>query len=179
MCMPLSHFVPAYPSPSPCPHIHSVRLHLYFCPAPRFFRTFFFFSIHAVTLWGKFSSGGICCIGLRVHLAEAQVVSPNHAAPKRSPLTALCSHRGPFLFTLTFGKRLALGKMSQQVVGTTRVPKALAASSVPYKNHLYSVSSYLPSLLTEVLVFKRVWIPDFLVRNSLSFPSYIENLDGA
>ena len=42
MSMPLSHFVPAYPSPSPCPQVHAVRLHLYSCPAPRFFRTFFF-----------------------------------------------------------------------------------------------------------------------------------------
>ena len=40
--MPLSHFIPAYPSPSPCPQVHSLRLHLYSCPAPRFFRTFFF-----------------------------------------------------------------------------------------------------------------------------------------
>ena len=36
--MPLSHFVPAYPSPSPCPQVHSLRLHLYSCPAPRFIR---------------------------------------------------------------------------------------------------------------------------------------------
>ena len=42
MYMPLSHFVPAYPSPSPCPQVHSLRLRLYSCPAPRFFRTFFF-----------------------------------------------------------------------------------------------------------------------------------------
>ena len=42
MSMPLSHFVPAYPSPSPCPPVHSLRLHLYSCPAPRFFRTIFF-----------------------------------------------------------------------------------------------------------------------------------------
>ena len=44
--MPLSQFVPAYPSPSPCPQVHSLRLHLYSCPALRFFTTtFFFFSI--------------------------------------------------------------------------------------------------------------------------------------
>ena len=43
MSMPLSHFVPAYPTPSPCPQVHSLCLHLYSCPAPRFFRTFFFF----------------------------------------------------------------------------------------------------------------------------------------
>ena len=40
--MPLSHFVPAYPSHSPCPQVHSLRLRLYSCPAPRFFRTIFF-----------------------------------------------------------------------------------------------------------------------------------------
>ena len=32
MSMPLSHFVPAYPSPSPCPRVHSLRLHLFSCP---------------------------------------------------------------------------------------------------------------------------------------------------
>ena len=40
--MPLSHFVPAYHCPSPCPQVHSIHLRLYSCPAPRFFRTFFF-----------------------------------------------------------------------------------------------------------------------------------------
>ena len=49
MSMLLSHFVPAYPSPSPCPQVHSlVGLHLYFHPAPRFFITFFFFLIPKV-----------------------------------------------------------------------------------------------------------------------------------
>ena len=44
MSMPLSHFVPAYPYPSPCPQVHSLEgLHLYSCPAPRFFIIFFFF----------------------------------------------------------------------------------------------------------------------------------------
>ena len=42
MSMPLSHFFPAYPSPSSCPQVHSLRLRLYSCPAPRFFRTFLF-----------------------------------------------------------------------------------------------------------------------------------------
>ena len=42
MSMPLSHFGPAYPSPSPCPQVHSLCLLLYTCPAPRFFRNFFF-----------------------------------------------------------------------------------------------------------------------------------------
>ena len=41
MSMPLSHFVSAYPSPSPCPQVHPLRLCLYPCPAPRFFRTVF------------------------------------------------------------------------------------------------------------------------------------------
>ena len=43
MSIPLFHFVPAYPSPSPCPQVHSLRLSLYSCPDPRFFRTTFFF----------------------------------------------------------------------------------------------------------------------------------------
>ena len=44
MSMPLSYFVLAYPSPSLCPQVHSLRLCLYSCPAPRFFRNFFFSS---------------------------------------------------------------------------------------------------------------------------------------
>ena len=43
MSMLLSHFIPAYPSPSLCPQVHSLHLHLYSCPAPRFIRTIFFF----------------------------------------------------------------------------------------------------------------------------------------
>ena len=43
MSMPFSHFIPASPSPSPCPQVHSlVGLRLYSCPAPRFFMTIFF-----------------------------------------------------------------------------------------------------------------------------------------
>ena len=38
--MLLSPFVPAYPSPlTLCPQVHSLLLHLYSCPAPRFVRT--------------------------------------------------------------------------------------------------------------------------------------------
>ena len=48
--MPLSHFVPAYHSPSACPQVHSLRLRLYSWPAPRFFRTFFFFRFHIYVL---------------------------------------------------------------------------------------------------------------------------------
>ena len=55
MSMPLSHFVPAYLSPSPCPQVHSLHLCLYSCPAPRFFRTFFFFRFHIYVL-----AYGIC-----------------------------------------------------------------------------------------------------------------------
>ena len=50
MSMPLSHFVPAYPSASLCPQAHSLRLRLYSCPAPRFFRTIFFFWFHIYVL---------------------------------------------------------------------------------------------------------------------------------
>ena len=54
--MPLSHFVPAYLSPSPCPQVHSLRLHLYSCTAPRFFRTIWvFFRFHIYVL-----AYGIC-----------------------------------------------------------------------------------------------------------------------
>ena len=38
----LSPFIPGYPSPSPCPQVPSLRLHLYSSPAPRFFSKFFF-----------------------------------------------------------------------------------------------------------------------------------------
>ena len=56
--MPLSHFVPAYASPSPCPQVHSLHLCLYSCPAPRFFRTIFFFQIPyiCVSIWYLFFS---------------------------------------------------------------------------------------------------------------------------
>ena len=49
--MPLSHFVPASPSPSPCPQVHSLPLCLYSCPAPRFIGTIFnFFRFHMYVL---------------------------------------------------------------------------------------------------------------------------------
>ena len=43
MSMPHSQFVPAYPSPSLCPKVHSLHLSLYSCPASRFFRTILFY----------------------------------------------------------------------------------------------------------------------------------------
>ena len=43
MSMPLSHCVPAYPSPSLCPQVHSLRLCLYSCPAYVLQNHFFFF----------------------------------------------------------------------------------------------------------------------------------------
>ena len=55
MSVLLSYFVPAYPSPSPCPQVHSLRLCLYSCPAPRFSRTNFFFRFHIYVL-----AYGIC-----------------------------------------------------------------------------------------------------------------------
>ena len=55
MSMPLSHFIPAYPSHSPCPQVHSLCLRLYSCPVPRFFRTFFFSRFHIYVL-----AYGIC-----------------------------------------------------------------------------------------------------------------------
>ena len=56
MSVPLSHFVPAYPSPSLCPQVHSLHLCLYSCPGPRFFRTFYlFFWFHIYVL-----AYGIC-----------------------------------------------------------------------------------------------------------------------
>ena len=48
MSMPLSLFVPAYPSHSPYPQIHSLHLRLYSCPSPRFFRTFFFLFLDSI-----------------------------------------------------------------------------------------------------------------------------------
>ena len=50
MSMPLSRFVPAYPSPSPCPQVHSLRLCLYSCPAPRLFRTLFFSFLDSICM---------------------------------------------------------------------------------------------------------------------------------
>ena len=56
MSMSHAHFVPPYPSHSPCPQVHSQRLRLYSCPALRFFRTsFFFFRFHIYVL-----AYGIC-----------------------------------------------------------------------------------------------------------------------
>ena len=55
MSMPLSHFVPAYPSPSPCPQVHSLCLPLYSCPATRFISTIFFLRFHIYVL-----AYGIC-----------------------------------------------------------------------------------------------------------------------
>ena len=65
MSMPLSHFVPAYPSPSPCPQVHSlVGLRLYSRLAPGFFRATWvlqgreilwpkaFFIVVIGTIWG-------------------------------------------------------------------------------------------------------------------------------
>ena len=51
MSMPLSHFVPAYPSPSLYPQVHSLLgLHLYSQLTPRIFMTLFFFRFHVYVL---------------------------------------------------------------------------------------------------------------------------------
>ena len=50
MSMLLSHFIPAYPSPSSCPQFHLLCLRLYSCPAPRFIRTIFFLRFHIYVL---------------------------------------------------------------------------------------------------------------------------------
>ena len=42
MSMLLSHFIPASPSPPPCPQVHSLCLRLYSCPATRFISTILF-----------------------------------------------------------------------------------------------------------------------------------------
>ena len=55
MSMPLFHFVTGYPSPSPCPQVHSLCLCFYSCPAPRFIRNFFFSRFHIYVL-----AYGIC-----------------------------------------------------------------------------------------------------------------------
>ena len=51
MSMPPSHFVPAYPSHTPYPQVHSlVGLHLYSHLAPRFFISMFFLKFHICVL---------------------------------------------------------------------------------------------------------------------------------
>ena len=54
--MPLSHFVSAYPSPFPCPQVHSLHLRLYSCPAPRFFITILnnFLKLNFIFLYSRF-----------------------------------------------------------------------------------------------------------------------------
>ena len=54
--MLLSQFVPPAPSPL-CPHVDSLCLHLYSCPADRFFCTIFLDSIYiCVNIWYLFFS---------------------------------------------------------------------------------------------------------------------------
>ena len=51
MSIPLSHFVPSYPSPSPCPQVHSLRLRLCSCPAPRILRTIIYLFIYLDSIY--------------------------------------------------------------------------------------------------------------------------------
>ena len=82
MSMPLSHFVPGYPSASPCPQVYSLRLCLYSCPAPRFIRTFFFFfqiPYICVSMWYLFFSfclTSLCMTDSRsIHLTTNNSIS--------------------------------------------------------------------------------------------------------
>ena len=74
MSMPLSHFIPAYPSPSPCPQVHSLHLSLYSCPAPRFVRTILFFLLDSIyicqhTVFGFLFLTSLCMTDSRsIHL---------------------------------------------------------------------------------------------------------------
>ena len=72
MSMSLSHFVPAYPSPSPCPQAHSLCWHLYSCPAPRFSRTFIF-TFHIYVL-----AQSICFALTQFTLYDRLQVHPPH-----------------------------------------------------------------------------------------------------
>ena len=56
MSMPLSHFIPAYPSPSTCHQVHSLHLHLYSCPARGSSETFFQIPYIYVSIWYLFFS---------------------------------------------------------------------------------------------------------------------------
>ena len=72
MSMPLSHFVPAYSSPSPCLQVHSLHLHLYSCPATRFISTI----ILRFHIW--VSAYGICfSLSDLLHSVGQTLVSPN------------------------------------------------------------------------------------------------------
>ena len=51
MSIPLPDFVLAYISPSSCPQVHSLCLHLYSCLAPRFFRTIFIFFLDSIYMF--------------------------------------------------------------------------------------------------------------------------------
>ena len=79
MSMPLSHFVPGYLSPSPCPQVRSLHLRLYSCPAPRFFRNIFFLdSIYMCqhTVFGFLFLTSLCMTDSRsIHLTTNNSIS--------------------------------------------------------------------------------------------------------
>ena len=88
MSMPLSHFVSAYPSPSSCPQVHPLRLHLYSCPDPRFFRTLFFFNDTATT--------EIYTLSLHDALPISHISSLLRLPPSHPPYpTPLGGHKAP------------------------------------------------------------------------------------
>ena len=94
MSMPLSHFVPAYPSPSPYPQVHSlVGLCLYSHLAPRFFMTIFFFYYFLIDLyWSIIASqyyASFCCTTRQIsHIHTHVPISP----PSWASLPSSLSH---------------------------------------------------------------------------------------
>ena len=84
MSMPLSHFVPAYPSPSLCPQVHSLRLRLYSCDA-LLLKHSTLFHVSCFSL-----CGAIC------QQAEAFLPSlPEHPAARGSAVVYVSPHPTP------------------------------------------------------------------------------------
>ena len=76
--MPLSHFVPAYPSPSPCPQVHSLHLRLYSCPR----QMIFFFNFFYFYLW-------LCWVFVSVRGLSLVVASGGHSSSRCAGLSLL------------------------------------------------------------------------------------------
>ena len=79
--MPLSHFVPAYDTPTQCLQVHSLHLRLYSCPATRFIKTIFCFldTYICVSIWYLFFSfwlTPLCMTDSRsIHISTNNTVS--------------------------------------------------------------------------------------------------------
>ena len=93
MSMPLSHFVPVYPSPSPCPQVHSLCLHPYSCPQAHF-------GVYSASTWptrrlAHISQGcwcGLKCISFL--LKKAFIYCAIYQSHRRISLTALYKYIG-------------------------------------------------------------------------------------